>query len=298
MEKEDLSQAFEQHPELNSVIKKLTEKFDPIKIICFSKMESKVRSKGFFKDFKEVSISHYHLLMITEDSARIEHAVQDFVNFHFTDGTITILVHGIGIVQELTGKHHPFFCSVLGKGQLLYSKDGLFVASSIPQSDPKKTYEKALEHYNCRYSTAKAFHSSAKNALEEENYNIALFLMHQAVEQACIAMISVHLFYKSNIHNIDRLLKLTLCFSDKPSLVFRRNTKEDLRLFGILQSCYSMARYEDNYKVEINDAYKLILLVDDFLKVGEGLCNEHLKKLKAGFTLPIETIPILEMSVT
>lgn len=80
---------------------------------------------------------------------------------------------------------------------------------------------------------ADGFLMCASECLENEQYGICAFMLHQAVEQACICLVRVHIAYRSKFHNLYRLLRLCQCFSERPFQLFL-STPEDERLFDVL----------------------------------------------------------------
>jgi len=105
-------------------------------------------------------------------------------------------------------------------------------------------------------------------------------MMHQAIEQACIGLIRIFIGYRSDMHNLDRLIKLTLCFSQEPSAMFPRETDEEKRLFGLFYKCYSEARYKTELQVTKEDAQTLHKLCVDFVLLIESLCLGRIRMYK------------------
>jgi hypothetical protein len=61
--------------------RELAKKYQPECIICFGAIHTTVLTFGcFMEEFDKVT-SQYHLLMVTRTATRIEHGVQDWVNF-------------------------------------------------------------------------------------------------------------------------------------------------------------------------------------------------------------------------
>ena len=265
---------------LQDLIRLLIEKYQPLRIISFGRNSLIKQHSGCF--IEEVKDGYYHhfLLMVTESVTRIEHEVQDFANRHYEHGTITILVHGKETISEAVAANSRFFCTVLNHGEQLYSNDGIVMMDYVGGYVPTHAVTKAQNHLYHRMPLAGGFLTGAKECIGEEKYNVAVFMLHQVVEQCCIALISVHLAYRSDIHNLYRLLRLCNSFSSAPSALFLSGREEDERLFEILVKSYSAARYNDSFDVAQTDAEKLYIRISTFVKLVKMMCDDKIKKLE------------------
>lgn len=261
-----------QKEHFSSFIKVLAEKFKPVYIYCFAQFVDSSHKSGCFIDPLADESWRYYLLMITESPTRIEHEVQNYANDHFQQGTITLLVHGKETLTEAVRANNRFFISVANSGELLYSQDGMIRSFQVPDFIPTQAAVKARKHYLHREDIAMGFLESALACLRTGKYHLSLFMLHQVVEQCCIALIRVHLAYRSDIHNLYRLLRLCDSFSPALSGFFLQEIEGGRRLFDLLVKSYSAARYNDDFTVEQSDAEKLYNQVAAFLKLTGTLC--------------------------
>ena len=266
--------------ELDEVITSLVAKFKTKYIFCFSCLNDAKTTTSCFAGDIHLSETHYFLLMITTEITRIEHEVQDYVNTIFEKGTITIVVHGMETVTNAIAQGSRFFASVCRDGMQLYSASGLRLNIEYPNLNPATTFTKAQKHFYHRFGMAWGFQESASTFHDNSMYNNCLFELHQSVEQACIAVIRVYMAYRSDMHNLGRLLNLCKCFSDGQIDLFPRRTEEDKRLFKILVKSYSDARYKDDYQVSDSDAEDLCTRVLEFCELIKRLCNEKLAEYR------------------
>jgi len=265
--------------ELNDFVTLLTEKFSPLKIYLFSKNVKTINSGGCFVNETKKEEIQYFLLMVMEPPTRNEHEAQDFCNNRFKNGKITILSHSLATIIESTEKNNRFFTSILNTGILLYNRSGLMDQVDRTTFDPAQSYEKAQKHFFHRTDLANAFLEAASESFSNDHFSVCVFLVHQVIEQCTISLIRVHLAYRSDIHHLGRQMDLCQCFSDEPSAIFRSN-HEDLRLFGILTRSYSEARYKDSFKVEQNDADKILSKGYAFYKLTKKMCYIKIAEFK------------------
>jgi HEPN domain-containing protein len=291
--------------ELEKITSELVKRYQPEQLICFGSLQQNTSSAGCFMDAQCEHSNHYFLLMVTASAARIEHEVQAMMISCFKDITITIVVHGKEIIESAIGSGNRFFNTVYRTGTVLYNSYGLsasFAALHLPEIDPVQTHLKAEHHYKHRYEMVLGFMEGVNACMVKGYFNNAVFMMHQAIEQACIGLIRIFIGYRSDMHNLDRLLKLTLCFSPEPSSMFPRDTDEEKRLFGLFYKCYSEARYKTELHVTKEDAQTLHKQCVDFVLLIESLCLERIRmyKTKAEEAAPniIDYSPALPASLS
>jgi HEPN domain-containing protein len=286
------NKSFLNNVELMDLANKITDHYKTEHIICFGSVKENQSTHSFFIEDSGKANAHYFLLMITTETTRIEHQVQDFVNgiIQDTNISVTIIAHGLETVANALQQGSRFFTTVCRDGFYLYSSNGPNLLMGCPPLNPITTHLKAEKHYHHRYGMALGFLEAADSCFEKGYFNNTVFMLHQAVEQSCIAMIRVFMAYRSDIHKLSRLLKLCLCFSSAPQELFPTNTSEEQRLFKLLEKSYSDARYRDDYQVDGTDAKVLLAKVSGLIELTERLCIDRIKtyKIKAG---PERTAP-------
>src|SRR5215217_469705 len=177
-------------------VQRLAQKFEPLQVFSFSQNICTQNTKGCFNE-NQVSIKcNYCLLVVTEIATRIDYEMQDFANANYQNGTITIICHGKQPIIDAVKQNSRFFIAVLTIGKLLYSRDGLLDGDPIPPFIPTKGAIMALKHFNHRIPLADGFLMCASECLQKNQLGICAFMLHQAVEQACICLVRVHIAYR------------------------------------------------------------------------------------------------------
>lgn len=280
MKKKSLKPVESQQERFPNFVKELAERFTALHILKFGEISSSKRTCSSFLLEQNTTKFHYHLLMVIEGTTRIEHAVQDYVNSRFNHAKITILVHSHESVQTAIKANNRFFINVFNTSIQLYSHDGTLNMFPKYALDKRLSLEKAQKHLYHRIPMAQGFLDGAGECYRKEKFNVCVFMLHQAVEQSCIAMIRVFMAYRSDIHHLGRLLDICACFSEKPRELLL-GVPENRRLFEKLMNSYSHARYKDDFDVEIDDADRLYNLVNDFLVLARALCEKKINALTA-----------------
>ncbi|WP_315816124.1 HEPN domain-containing protein [Paraflavitalea speifideaquila] len=114
-------------------------------------------------------------------------------------------------------------------------------------------------------------------------------MLHQSVQHICMALFRIMMGYRSNTHNLIRLLLLTGCFSPRLLRVFPGSTKEETELFDYLQEAYAGARYKEEYSVPADKATILVRRVKLLLSFAEQLYADKFITLEEA---PIFSFPL------
>jgi HEPN domain-containing protein len=280
MEIRILTPANDQAHYFRTFIEALVEKFQPLQIYSLSQNISTEQYGGCFKAHGSDHNAHYCLLMVTETMTRVDHQVQDFANNYFRKGTITVVSHGRETIAEAIKANNRFFITVNTAAKLLYAANG-YTNCDYNQFIPTQAGEKASKHFDHRITLAEGFMQGADECFNKQQYTICTFLLHQVVEQCCIALIRVQMAYRSEFHNLYRLLGICRCFSDQPYRLFLTGSQEDHRLFDLLVKSYSGARYASDFSVNDEDAKQLHKRVTAFVSLTKTMCTDTIHKLDA-----------------
>lgn len=259
-----LQQNFNPVKDLDYLLTRLVTKYNPLQILSFNHICEKKQLKGCFGTAEEEISNAYYLLMVTEDSKRIENSVQDFSTAHYDKGEVIIIVHGKQAIDKSISEGDRFFRTVYQQGKLLYSMDSFHWNSSFEIPDINHNKEVKNQHFDRGMMRARGFFNCAKESLASSDLQVCAFLLHQAVEQYCIASISLHMEYRCNIHNLYRLVMLSRCFTENLYKIFL-STDADQQLFKKLTQGYIGCRYRSDFDISIEDLKKLVCRINRVL---------------------------------
>jgi HEPN domain-containing protein len=113
----------------------------------------------------------------------------------------------------------------------------------------------------------------------DNNFRLAEFLLHQSVESVLKAIIQAVIGYRVQMHNLSRLLRLTLLFTDELKEVFELNTIEGAQLYQLLQNAYSQSRYSSSFDPDENSVNILSKQVTRFNQVAERVYQQYIKDI-------------------
>lgn len=269
----------EQSTALNERISQIAKETNAEMILCYGvRTNHNFIWSSFLQTTDEVRSMEYDLVILTREKEKVK---RDEVSESITkrnNATLkfTALVHGIEAVDDELKKGNHFFSSLLQKGVVLFDTQtfSLKVSTSIPLS-----VSNVEAYWAKRYDLATQFYKGAAHALSQGWNDQAVFMLHQAVEHACTALIKIYLGYKAATHKLSKLLSMVENFSLYSITVFPRITQDEIRLFKVLERAYSESRYDEKYDVSTETVNALRMEVEEFLQIAQALV---IRKIEAG----------------
>lgn len=168
-----------------------------------------------------------------------------------------------------------FFIDAIRNGSYAYSSDD-FVMPVLPELSKESIAEKAELNYKKWSGQADEFWLGAQYYQERKIFNLAAFCMHQAIESGFIALISSVLGYKLHVHNLSRMLRITLMFTDEIKQVFKLDTENGVQLFELLREAYSKTRYSSSYQMDEAIINNLSEIIPAFLGTAEKVYTDFI----------------------
>lgn len=236
-------------------ISRVADAVKPEAIICYGSRKTNREAWSAFSHSPELgSYVHYDILIITRSGERCkDHEVFDKVNQLNSEAIRLIpVVHPLKAVQEAIQKGSRFFTIVCRKGALVYGEAKPEVGFESVETCP---YDQS--HWIHHFGLAKQFLCGAEHYLCGAQPSLSVFMLHQATEHACIAIIHACLGYRSATHSLSRLLALTENISPELSGLFPRHTEAERELFSLLAHAYSDVRYRQTFTISLENGKTL-----------------------------------------
>jgi len=148
---------------------------------------------------------------------------------------------------------------------------------------PAEEKEIAQRYYDIWYPHGIGLLKTAKYNLEQGEYKIGVFILHQATESLYYATLLVFTGYKPKTHNLYKLRKQAKHLSEELFLLFPIETsKEEKNLFDLLKRGYIDARYKADYYITKEELSALIERIQNMQKMVEQICREKINALAIG----------------
>ncbi|MBS7566833.1 HEPN domain-containing protein [Mucilaginibacter sp. Bleaf8] len=191
----------------------------------------------------------YYVLVLVEDKEKTpEHEIANKIedNCRYL-ALVFAIVHKLASAKEALAKNKRFWHNTLYKSINIYKAPNVELTGAHAIDD-KVWLERAQHDWNRWGLQGKEFLKGAIRYMEDGNYNLALFSLHQAAESSLIAIIRAVLGYRLSVHNLSRKIRITLLFTEEIKAVLALETPQGVLLFNLLQTAYSEARYKSDFK--------------------------------------------------
>jgi HEPN domain-containing protein len=222
----------------------------------------------------------YLLILISDDEKTPEHEISNKIEDNCQYLTnVHAIVHKANRAKEALNIGRRFWSTVMEKGFVLYQSSELILPGH--QEIAKEVLlERAKFNWERWGKQGNEFLRGAELYRADNNFRLAAFLLHQSVESVLKAIIQAVIGYRVQMHNLSRLLRLTLLFTDELKDVFEFNTSEGAQLYQLLQNAYSQSRYSSSFDPDGDSVRILSKQVTKFNKVAERIYKQYIQDIK------------------
>ena len=189
---------------------------------------------------------------------------------------ITIIAHDITHINNQLSKGQYFFTDIKKEGIILYDS-GKFKLAKKKELDAEQRKAIAKQYFNEWFHSGEAFYKQFEYAINDNEYKLAAFLLHQATESFYKTVLLVFSNYKPKGHYLDGLSSMVCAFSPKFLTIFPMATEEQKKCFDLLNEAYVKARYDSHYKITKQQLEYLAKRVKILQKLTEGICAEKIE---------------------
>lgn len=173
-------------------------------------------------------------------SINIEHKLQHLTNIH-------VIAHKKGSVIEAIKSGNRFWNNTIANAYIIHGN---------PKTDMPVTQEvfglhlaeAARKQWSVWGKHGLELIHGAEFYMERDNLRLAAFTLHKATEAILKAIIQAVMGYRIQMHNIARLLRLTLLFTSELRNVFKLDEIEGQQLFNFLKDVYAQSHYREDFK--------------------------------------------------
>ena len=188
---------------------------------------------------------------------------------------LSLIVHDIKDVNEQLEKGFYFFSDIKKEGILIYDSGQLHLAEAKDRT-PAERKAQAQTWFDQWFKSASGFYRQYEHAVDDAEWNIAAFDLHQSTERFYHCALLVLTAYKPKSHNIEDLGKRAGDLHPALRGVFPRGTTEDDRLFKLLKHAYVDARYDPKFAITREELSAIATHVRELRSRVEVVCRERI----------------------
>jgi HEPN domain-containing protein len=223
----------------------------------------------------------YYLVVAIDDHERNpEHQIANKIEDHCRFlAQVFVFVIKTSSMRNGINAGKRFWNTVILRGTQIYVDDKIELPPPTPVSD-KIWLDRAIHDWQRWGVQGKQFLEGANFYMKEKNNVLALFMLHQAVESTLLAVIKAFSGYRPSAHNLIRIFKISMLFTQDIAGVFDCKNESDAKLFSILQTGYSDARYKNDFSVDETVLPLLNEKVNRLLTITEQLYTQFVTDLE------------------
>lgn len=249
---------------LREIVRLVLETVSPEKIFLLGATTVRTCTENIFQENNTgpLQVAEYYLLVLTGvNTIHSEEDVQDRIEQRCRDITpVTAIVHSVKLFNKWLSEGHLFATRSYQYGYLLHDARGTpLTAPAFCEAGSSCAATKEEFVQWCHRATE--FFAGAELYTLRRQYTLAAFLLHQAMEHTCIALVKRATGYRANTHNLDKLTRYTMLVHNEVREIFPRRSADDQHLFRLLQKAYIHGRYKDNFSITEEQLLVLITRV-------------------------------------
>ncbi len=142
--------------------------------------------------------------------------------------------------------------------------------------DPIEERKIAQEYLDEVFHGAKVFYIQHENAIKIGEYKNAAFQLHQACEHAYKTVLLIFGNECPQEHHLDILVDLAIDYCPELGDILPNKTKEQKKLFELLDYAYIGARYDNQCKITKEQLIQIGLCVKKLHEVTEKCCKNKI----------------------
>lgn len=204
---------------------------------------------------------------------------------------VTLIIDTLPDVNSHLKTGAPFFCKIIHQGILTYAdsepgKDGRSknILAKPLGPNPQLAFEMGIGLHSQWRSAAKQalFLGKVSIAQGEEWNRSSAFQLNQAAESSYRMFLLTVTQYAPASHNLGKLRSLARAVDPRLDEAWAPLRKPYSRHFELLQRAYVEARYSPSYETDAEILAWQADRIEVLIRLADGLCLEHLDRLKAG----------------
>jgi predicted nucleotidyltransferase/HEPN domain-containing protein len=192
---------------------------------------------------------------------------------------VNFIVHTLQEVNDGLAHGRYFFMDVRSDGIALYESEDTELHKPQPKT-PAQALTMAKEYFEEWFPTAAGFKRNAGYAVNDRDFKLAAFLLHQATERLYHCVLLVCTFYTPHVHNLAFLRTQAERLDRRLVYVWPGDTRVERARFEKLKEAYVKARYSKHYRIIEEELTWLGTQVEELGRVVHVICAERIAELE------------------
>lgn len=167
-----------------------------------------------------------------------------------------------------------FYVDILTEGIVLYDSGECQLATPC-ELNYSEILQMAEEYYDTQFNRGKRFIRYTQIAYADNEIKDSSFFLHQASESFLKSIPLVYILYGYKEHEHEFLIERCKPYTLELAKVFPCDTKEEERLFKLLQRAYIESRYNPDFEITKEDIDLLMPKAEMLRDIVEDVCRKQ-----------------------
>ncbi|MFA7184603.1 MAG: HEPN domain-containing protein, partial [Victivallales bacterium] len=189
---------------------------------------------------------------------------------------VRIITHDIQELNIKLAEGQYFYSDIRKEGCLLYDS-GNFKLARKRKLKPEERKRIALDYFEQWFESAETFYENYEHNISKDNkrkyLNNAAFNLHQVAEHSYKTVLLVFTNYTPSEHLLGLLGRMASKHNSAFKDIFPQETREEQRLFDLLEYAYIGARYDPAYGITREELEYLAERVKPLLDLTKKICK-------------------------
>lgn len=192
---------------------------------------------------------------------------------------ISLIAEDIHFINRRLTKGQYFYTDILREGIVLHDSGKLELAEpKVLHANELK--QLAIEDFDYWFNSANGFLKMYNFALDQDEFNIAAFNLHQVTEKLIATILLVFTRYKPKTHDLGKLIQLVASVKPEILKVFPQGSQKEKELFELLRKAYVDSRYKKDYVITAEELDWLYGRVQELQIITEQMCQEKISSFE------------------
>ena len=184
---------------------------------------------------------------------------------------VSLEIDTIHFFNEQLSVNQYFYRDVKRQGVLLYDSKKFSLANAKRLS-PKVEQKLRKKDFVWWSTKAQGFFKGYEFYLQEEENNLAFFMLHQATESAYVTFLLVFTGYRPKTHDLAKLRKQIERIDKSFRDILPTKTRRNQRLFDLLRRGYVDARFKNDYHITKKELTTLASQIETLMEKVKEKC--------------------------
>ncbi len=252
------------HSNLNAVIFFLKEVVPSSYIFC--------NTASIYRTDLIIVMDQYQYKPFDEVLTLLDFAVLGHKNINCT-------VYTYGTIFEFLSKGHLYLSSLCTPKNCVYQSSDNFTLPLLNHEKRSELVEKSTELFNQNIEKAITFFKAACTFTTESESTISAFMLQQACELSYRSLLLALKGKQVKCHDLVVLRKHLIHFVPNLIGILDPDEAKEIALLSFIQEAYIKSRYDQAYKIGLNELVTSITVADQLIKSAQEIFNDHCQNI-------------------